>query len=37
MPARRAAYLPPALMHDVELERTVVGDGSGECPVLGFE
>ena len=34
MRARRATFLPPSIMHDVELDRVIVGDGCGEwCSV----
>lgn len=33
MRARRATFLPPSIMHDVELDRVIVGDGCGEAPL----
>ena len=34
MTGRRGASLPPAMMQDVELDRVIVGDGSGGCACL---
>lgn len=31
MTGRRSSGLPPALMHEAELDRVIVGDGSGGC------
>ena len=37
MTSRKATLLPPSIMHDVELDRVVVGDGCGErAGALGF-
>jgi hypothetical protein len=35
MTGRRSSGLPPALMHGVELDRVIVGDGSGEATAAG--
>lgn len=31
MTGRKGSCLPPATMHDTELDRVIVGDGSGTC------
>lgn len=34
MRARRATFLPPSIMHDVDLDRVIVGDGCGALLLL---
>lgn len=37
MTARKATCLPPAMMWNTELERCLVGDGSGGRELLEFQ